>query len=209
MSNILRKDIQPNLNTSNLKLSQFGPRKTTEAYEVRERIEYAVILSKIIKRRSKTSKKGFFWTFSAAGNGKGAVGVGIGRDEAPSEAIRKSFENARKNMELVWAAPPKHGVRAHHAIQNICKVAGIRDLGVRTYGSKHPMNVAYGFMEALRKQKTPEQMALDSGLKVIELNKAFYLEKSVCETLRNSRTVHAAMPRRDNGMANQIQQQTN
>ena len=43
---------------------------------------------------------------------------------------------------------------------------GIKDLSAKIYGSRHPLNVAKTFLVALRRQKSPHQIASDSGMKI-------------------------------------------
>lgn len=50
---------------------------------------------------------------------------------------------------------------------------GIQDISAKVYGSRHPMNVVQAFLLALRRQKTPQQVALDSGMKLIDVLKVY------------------------------------
>lgn len=85
-----------------------------------------------------------------------------------------------------WPAPPGKQMQTCHAykiigtgrrtnwvIQEICRLAGIKDICGKVVGSRHKWNVAKGFMELLRRQKSPQQIALDSGLKIIDVAKIF------------------------------------
>ncbi len=65
------------------------------------------------------------------------------------------------------------GRRAHHAIQEMCRVMGIDDISCKVYGSTNPLTVVEAFMEALRRQKTPEEVARDSGMKVVDVLKVY------------------------------------
>lgn len=50
---------------------------------------------------------------------------------------------------------------------------GIEDISCKVYGSRNPINVAEAFMEVLRRQKTPEEVAVDSGMKVVDVLKVY------------------------------------
>jgi ribosomal protein S5 len=50
---------------------------------------------------------------------------------------------------------------------------GIADIGGKVHGSRHPMNVAQGFLELLRNQKTPEQVAADSGMRIVDVLRVY------------------------------------
>lgn len=50
---------------------------------------------------------------------------------------------------------------------------GIADIGGKVHGSRHPMNVAQGFLELLRRQKTPEQVAADSGMRIVDVLRVY------------------------------------
>ena len=50
---------------------------------------------------------------------------------------------------------------------------GIADIGGKVHGSRHPMNVAQGFLEILRRQKTPEQVAADSGMRIVDVLRVY------------------------------------
>ena len=48
----------------------------------------------------------------------------------------------------------------------MCRCVGIADISSKVHGSRHPMNVAQAFLAALRRQRSPEQVAADSGMRV-------------------------------------------
>lgn len=50
---------------------------------------------------------------------------------------------------------------------------GIDDISCKVYGSTNPVTVVEAFMEALRRQKTPEEVARDSGMKVVDVLKVY------------------------------------
>lgn len=65
------------------------------------------------------------------------------------------------------------GRRTTWVIQEMCRCLGIQDLSAKVYGSRHPLNVAQAFLVALRKQKTPYQIATESGMKIEDVLAVF------------------------------------
>jgi ribosomal protein S5 len=59
-------------------------------------------------------------------------------------------------------------------IHEICKCAGIQDIGGKVWGSRNPLNVVKGTIEALQKQRLPEDIARARGIKVLDVKKTFY-----------------------------------
>lgn len=98
------------------------------------------------------------------GNRKGKVGVGVGKGPDVSEAIRKAFEDAKKNMitvpmkehtiphdvyyklgsakVLLKPAAPGKGIIAGGAIRAVVDFAGIKDVVSKSLGSSNKLNVA-------------------------------------------------------------------
>ncbi len=50
---------------------------------------------------------------------------------------------------------------------------GIDDISCKVYGSTNSLTVVEAFMEALRRQKTPDEVARDSGMKVVDVLKIY------------------------------------
>ena len=149
-----------------------------------------------VKNMTKNGKIPSFSILMAVGDGNGGLGIGIASDRRMAFAIQKATHDAQKNLEWypryedrtfyhdvftkfkasklhIRAAPLGFGRRTHWAIQEMCKCMGIHDLACKVYGSTHPMNVCYGFVQALRMMKTPEQVAADSGLRLVDVLKVF------------------------------------
>ncbi|MCF0143331.1 MAG: 30S ribosomal protein S5 [Parasporobacterium sp.] len=138
-----------------------------------------------IKRVTKVVKGGRNFRFTAlvvVGNGKGRVGVGLGKAIEIPEAIRKGKEDAMKNMitipvdetasiphdttgkfggasVLLKRAPEGTGVIAGGPARNVLEVAGIKNIRAKSLGSNNKQNVVLACMEALKVLKTPEEVA--------------------------------------------------
>jgi small subunit ribosomal protein S5 len=119
------------------------------------------------------------------GDGSGRVGLGYGKGKEHSIALQKATENAKKNVfdvplagstithtiigeagagrVLLKPAAPGTGVIAGGAARVILEEAGIHDVLCKSLGSANHINVARATIEALRQQKTPDQIAKARG----------------------------------------------
>ena len=151
---------------------------------------------RLVKQQTGNGKISSFSVMMVAGNKKGGVGYGIAKDKTVLDAMMKATKLAEKNMEFfelyenrtlyhdiqakfkasklyIRAMPSGKGRRCHWAIQEVCRCAGIQDIAAKVYGSRHPLNVVQGFFMAMRRIKTPKQVAYDSGMKVVDVLKIF------------------------------------
>ncbi|MBS3937735.1 MAG: 30S ribosomal protein S5 [Peptococcaceae bacterium] len=148
----------------------------------------------VVKRVSKTRKGGRDASFSAltaVGDGKGHVGVGLGKAKEVVEAIRKANEDAKKNLitvpmvetsiphliigtsgagrVLMKPASLGTGVIAGGAVRAILELAGVRDVLTKSLGSSNAMNMAQATLEGLKSLRTAEQVAKLRGVSVEQL----------------------------------------
>ena len=143
------------------------------------------------RRVRKAVKGGAIISFSAisvVGDRNGRVGFGLGKARDVNASIRKSMEEARRNMydvELngnkLWYAVNEHhgaskifmspasegtGLIAGGAMRAVLEAAGISDAFGKCYGSTNPLNVVQATMKALRKMRSPRTVAERRGISV-------------------------------------------
>ena len=127
-----------------------------------------------IKRVAKVVKGGrnlSFRTLVVIGNGKGKVGVGLGKSEAIPDAVQKATSVAQKNLVsfdlkettipyqveakygaaqvLIKPAPQGTGIRAGASMRAVLEQSGIKDVVAKSLGSQNPINVVRATISAL------------------------------------------------------------
>ena len=143
-----------------------------------------------INRCAKVVKGGRRFSFSAlivAGDHDGSVGVGFGKANEVSEAIRKASESARKSMEkvslhentiphetigefgggrvLLRPASPGTGVIAGGGVRAVVEAAGIRDVLAKSLGSSNHANVVKATIVALKSLRRKDEIFKVRGIK--------------------------------------------
>jgi small subunit ribosomal protein S5 len=141
-----------------------------------------------IARVAKVVKGGRRFNFRVTvvvGDGRGNVGVGVGKANAVPDAMRKASDRARKNMHkvsiykttiphevigkvagsriLLKPASPGTGVIAGGGVRAVVEAAGISDILTKSLGSSNILNVVFATLHALDQLKTPEIEAARRG----------------------------------------------
>ncbi len=147
-----------------------------------------------INRVAKVVKGGRRFSFSAivtVGDGKGKVGVAMGKANEIADAIRKGSEGARAaqisvpmlndtipfqvigrfgaSRVLLKPASPGTGVIAAGGVRAILEAAGVKNILTKQLGSRNPNNVVKATIEGIKQLRSVEDIAAKRGLSVPEV----------------------------------------
>ena len=153
--------------------------------------EEKIIQVRRVTKAVKGGKKLSFRAVVAVGNGKGQVGVGIGKASEVIMAIQKGIADARKSLVsvplikttipheivgrqgssrvLLKPAAKGTGVIAGGATRAVLELAGIGDVMCKSLGSRSPLNVARATVNGLSELRTFEQAARLRGITVKQM----------------------------------------
>ena len=182
--------------TEKVEKTERKPRKSNDRRQPRQRqqklYEEEVIS---IGRVTKVTKGGRHFRFSAVvvvGDRKGKVGLGTGKSNEVPDAIKKASQAAIKNIVkvsivedrtipheatgvcgaskvMLKPAAKGTGVKAGGPVRAVLEMAGIKDILSKSLGSSTKVNMAYATLEALKSQRTIEEVARLRGKKVEEI----------------------------------------
>lgn len=163
--------------------------RRAEREQIQDEFEERVV---VVNRSSKTVKGGRNFSFSAlvvVGDKKGKVGMGFGKANEVSDAIRKGGEQARRYMipvhmygptithpvdarfcaarVMIKPATPGTGVIAGSGMRAVLELAGVQDVLAKALGSNNPVNVVKATFAALKKLHNKAQVLEKRDIKAL------------------------------------------
>ena len=163
-------------------------RKRQQETDLQERVVYIHRVTKVVKGGSRMS----LVALVVVGDGKGNVGLGMGKSAEVPLAILKGVEDAKKNMfhvpvtdegtiphtveghfgagrVLIKPAVPGTGVIAGGPVRPLFELAGITNVLSKSLGTDNALNIIKAAAEGLKSLSSPAQAAERRGLTVSEM----------------------------------------
>ena len=147
-----------------------------------------------INRTAKVTSRGKRFRFSAlvaVGDGKGHIGIGLGKANEVIVCIQKGKEIAKRNLfkipvingtiphkiigkhgasrVMLKPAAPGTGIIAGGPVRSVCEVLGIKDIVAKSMGTSNPHNMIRATMKALSKQNSPKHIATIRNKKISDV----------------------------------------
>jgi small subunit ribosomal protein S5 len=171
------------------KVHTIMPRVDISDMEFTEKLVSLDRVTKVVKG----GKNMHFRALVVVGDGKGHVGVGLGKAREVPEAIRKAGVSAKRNVisvvfrgntiphesfskfgaarVLLKPASPGKGVIAGGGVRAVVEAAGVRDILTKSLGCSNPVNVTKATILALANLRDfKETVRRRKGLPVAEEN---------------------------------------
>jgi len=170
---------------TNRRSSDEGRQRVESDWE--EKIIQVRRVTKVVKGGKKLS----FRAVVVVGNGKGQVGVGVGKAAEVIGAIQKGVVDAKKSLigvPLVGVTIPHQivgrqgssriilkpaakgtGIIAGGAARSILELAGVGDVLAKSLGSRSPLNVARATIDGLKHLRTFEEAARLRGISLRQM----------------------------------------
>lgn len=156
--------------------------------EFQERVVQIRRVTKVVKGGKKLS----FRAIIVVGDGKGRVGVGVGKANDVIGAVKKGVADARKALitvplnsiqtiphpmngrsgaaaVMLKPASSGTGVIAGGAVRTVLELAGLKNILAKSLGSKSPLNNARAAADALSRLRTLPMVAAERGVPIANL----------------------------------------
>ena len=167
---------------------QRNNRRQQQDSEFQERVVYIHRVSKVVKGGRRMS----LVALVVVGDGKGNVGIGMGKSTEVPLAIQKGVDDAKKNMfhvaitehgtiphevegqfgaanVLIKPAIDGTGVIAGGPVRPLFELAGIHNVLSKSLGSSNALNIVKAAAEGLKQLSSPAETADRRGITVSEM----------------------------------------
>ena len=154
--------------------------------------EEIILDTKAVVKVTKGGRQRRFQAVVLVGDKKGLVGLGTGKANEISEAVKKARQEANKNVVrvsvvegrtiphdvvgikaatrvVIKPASAGTGLVAGGAVRAVLEMAGYHDIISKSLGSRTKINMARATLNALANQKSPEHVARLRGKTVEEI----------------------------------------
>lgn len=149
-------------------------------------LEEIVLDTKAVVKVTKGGRQRRFQAVVLVGDKKGLIGLGTGKANEVSEAVKKARQEAAKNVVripivegrtiphevigvkgatrvIIKPAKAGTGLIAGGAVRSVLEIAGYHDVVSKSLGSRTKINMARATLKALTSMKTIEEVAAVRG----------------------------------------------
>ena len=168
-------------------MSDYSTQDTQQEQQLDERVIEIARVAKVVKG----GRRFRFRVTVVVGDGRGKIGMGVGKANAVPDAMRKATERAHKDLHQVYLhgttiphevigkvagarillkpASLGTGVIAAGGVRAVLEAAGVHDILTKSLGSSNVLNVVMATFDALNSLKSPAIEAARRGKAADEL----------------------------------------